>query len=199
MTASNLENDSNSIVKRRPKSYNKPSRRQALLEIYRLLIQEGLSHSEIQLQLNLKPASYFRYLNLLFKTEREAFHGNEYTIEFLNNETVILIKRYHQAAREFRVIAEDPKTDAEQRIKALDNAYDYLRAAHDLTYYGTSYLIASSKTLPGPKKNYPSLSMSRQHWNEKFEEPDPSEKERLRLANEIRRENIQNKLNQEQK
>ena len=37
----------------RPISYNKPSKRQALLGIRRLIVDEGLSHNEIQLRLNL--------------------------------------------------------------------------------------------------------------------------------------------------
>jgi hypothetical protein len=38
--------------------YNKPSRRQALLEIRRLIVDEGLSHQEIQLRLDLAPATF---------------------------------------------------------------------------------------------------------------------------------------------
>ena len=46
------------------------------MEIRSLIVEEGLSHGEIQLRLNLKPATYFRYLDLLFKTEQEAIEVN---------------------------------------------------------------------------------------------------------------------------
>jgi hypothetical protein len=59
-----------------------------------------------------------------------------------------------------------------------------------LNYYSPSYLVMQGLILPGPKRNYPGLSMSRQHLDEKFEEPDPSEKERIRLAGEVRRQHI---------
>jgi len=185
------ENDSNLIVKRPISQYNKPTRRQALLEIRSLIVEEGLSHGEIQLRLNLKPATYFRYLDLLFKTEQEAIEGSShYTWKYLLNESQILYQRYIQGAREFKKIANDPNVDAEQRINALDKALDYQRAAHDLNYYSPSYLVKQGLILPGPKRNYPGLSMSRQHLDEKFEEPDPSEKERIRLAGEVRRQHI---------
>jgi len=96
------ENDSNLTVKQRPKLYNKPTRRQALFEIRRLIVEEGLSHSEIQLRLNLKPASYFRYLDLLFKTEQDALEGSNYSWKYLLNESQILYQRYIQGAREFK-------------------------------------------------------------------------------------------------
>jgi len=41
--------------------------------------------------------------------------------------------------------------------------------------------------------------MSRQHWDEKFEQTDPSEKERIKLAGEVRRENIIRQQNQDNK
>lgn len=192
------ENDSNLIVKQRPKTYNKPSRRQALLAIRDLIVNEGLSHTEIQLRLNLKPASYFRYLDILFKTEQEALEGSNYTWKYLHNESQILYQRYLEGAREFKEIASDPNTNAEQKIIALDKALDYQRAAHDITYYAPSYLVNQGLILPAPKRNYPSLSMSRQHLDEKFEEADPSEKERIRLAGEVRRQNIE-KLQKKEK
>jgi hypothetical protein len=184
------ENDSNLTVKQRPKLYNKPTRRQALFEIRRLIVEEGLSHSEIQLRLNLKPASYFRYLDLLFKTEQDALEGSNYSWKYLLNESQILYQRYIQGAREFKKIANDPNVDAEQRMAALDKALDYQRAAHDLNYYSPSYLVAQGLILPAPKKNYPGLRMSRQHWDEKFEEEDPSEVERIKLAGEVRQKHI---------
>jgi hypothetical protein len=127
---------------------------------------------------------------MLFQAEQEAIEGNNYTAQRLVNETMILYQRYIQGAREFKKIANDPNVDAEQRINALDKALDYQRAAHDMTYYAPSYLLAQGLILPGPKGHYPSLSMSRQHLDEKFEQTDPSEAERIRLSGEYRRKNI---------
>ena len=168
------------------------------MEIRRLIVEEGLSHNEIQLRLNIPARTYFRYLDLLFKAEQEAIEGSNYTGQRLLNETLILYQRYIQGAREFKEIARDPKTDAEQRIAALDKALDYQRAAHDITYYAPSYLVAQGLILPAPKRNYPSLSMSRQHLDEKFEEPDPSEAERIKAAGEYRRQNILQQQQQQQ-
>jgi hypothetical protein len=184
------ENDRNLRAKRPHTYYNKPTRRQALLEIRRLIVSEGLSHSEIQLRLNLPSATYFRYLDMLFQTEQEAIEGNDYTYKRLYNESLILYQRYIEGAREFKEIAKDPAVDGEVRIEALDKALDYQRAAHDLTYYSPAYLMIEGLTLPVPEKNYPSLSMSRQHLDEKFEQPDPAEADRLRLAADVRRQNI---------
>jgi hypothetical protein len=161
-----------------------------------LIVQEGLSHSEIQVRLNLKPATYFRYLDLLFKTEQEALEGSNYTWKYLHNESQILYQRYLEGAREFKEIARDKNIDAEQRIMALDKALDYQRAAHDITYYAPSYLVAQGLILPEPKRNYPGLSMSRQYWDPKAEEADPSEKERIRLAGKVRTENIEKREQQ---
>jgi len=193
------ENDSNLRVKQRPKSsYNKPTRRQALLAIRDMIVNQGLSHSEIQLRLNLKPATYFRWLDMLFKAEQEALEGSNYTWRYLLNESQILYQRYIQGAREFKQIANDPNVEPEVRIEALDKALDYQRAAHDLNYYSPSYLVIQGLILPSPKKNYPALSMSRQHLDEKFEESDPSEKERIKLAGEFRRQNIIQQQQQQQ-
>jgi hypothetical protein len=189
------ENESNLRVKR-PNShhYNKPSRRQALLAIRHLIVEEGLSHNEIQLRLNIPAATYFRYLDMLFEAEQAAIEGNNYTAQRLVNESMILYQRYIEGARIFKEIAMDKTVDAEQRIAALDKALDYQRAAHDITYYSPSYLRVQGLTLPEPKKNYPALSMSRQNWDEKFEETDPSEEARIKLAGEVRRQNIERQL-----
>jgi len=76
-----------------------PRRREALFEIRRLIVDEGLSHQEIQLRLNLAPSTYFRYLDLLFKAEQEAISGNNYTYQRLLNESLILEQRYPRRAR----------------------------------------------------------------------------------------------------
>jgi len=193
-----LENESNPIVKqRRPKSYNKPRKRQALLEIRRLIVEEGLSHNEIQLRLNLPPATYFRYLDMLFRTEQEAIQGNNYTYQRLLDETLILYQRYLRRARKLTQIADDEKVDAEQRIAAHNAAAEYERAAHDMTYIAPSYLRAQG-LLPEPEKNYPALSMSRVNMAKDSEEEDPSEKERIKLSGEYRRQNIMQHKQQQQ-
>jgi hypothetical protein len=185
------QNDSNLIVKQGPKShYNKPTRRQALLEIRRLIVEEGLSHNEIQLRLNLPPATYFRYLDMLFQTEQDAIEGNNYTYQRLLNETLILNQRYLRRARRLEKLADDTSIDGETRRQAELDAAELERAVHDMTYTAPSYLRAQG-LLPEPKKHYPTLAMSRiNKADEKCEEKDPSEVERIKLAGEFRRQNI---------
>jgi hypothetical protein len=194
-----LENESNPIVKqRRPKSYNKPRKRQALLEIRRLIVEEGLSHNEIQLRLNLPPATYFRYLDMLFRTEQEAIEGNNYTYQRLLNETLILNQRYLRRARRLEKLADDTSIDGETRRQAELDAAELERAVHDMTYTAPSYLRAQG-LLPEPKKHYPTLAMSRiNKADEKCEEKDPSEVERIKLAGEFRRQNIIQQQQQQQ-
>ncbi len=83
-----------------------------------MIVDEGLSHNEIQLRLNLSPSTYFRYLDVLFKAEQEAIEGNNYTYQQLLNETLILGQRYLRRARKLTDIGDDKTVDAEQRIEA---------------------------------------------------------------------------------
>jgi hypothetical protein len=159
-----------------------PKRRQALLEIRRLIVDEGLSHNEIQLRLNLSPSTYFRYLDTLFKAEQEAISGNNYTYQRLLNETLILNQRYLRRARKLTEIGDDEKVDAEQRIEAHKFAAELERAAHDMSYMAPSYL-GSHGLLPEPKTIHPALTMSQIE----DEEQDPSERQRMEAAGEYRR------------
>ena len=165
-------------------SYNMPRRRQALLEIRRLIVDEGLSHNEIQLRLNLSPSTYFRYLDTLFKAEQEAISGNNYTYQRLLNETLILNQRYLRRARKLTTIGDDEKVDAEQRIEAHKFAAELERAAHDMSYMAPSYLRTQGLLLPEPKTIHPALTMSRIE----DEEQDPSERQRMEAAGEYRRQ-----------
>jgi hypothetical protein len=180
----------------RPLSYNKPSRRQALLEIRRLLVEQGLSHNEIQLRLNLPPTTYFRYLDTLFKAEQEAIQGNNYTYNRLWNETLILNQRYLRRAQKLTEIADDRNVPPEQRIAAHNYAAEFERAVHDMCYRAPSYLRAQG-LLPEPKKNVAALSMSRIFLSDD-EERDPHEKERIEAAGEVRRQNIQQQQQKQQ-
>jgi hypothetical protein len=166
-------------------SYNKPRRRQALLEIRRLIVDEGLSHNEIQLRLNLPPSTYFRYLDILFKAEHEAISGNNYTYQRLLSESLILNQRYLRRARKLTAIADDETVDAEQRIEAHKYASELERAVHDISYMAPSYLRRQG-LLPEPKKNFPALTMTKVGDGDD-EEQDPSEKERMEVAGEFRR------------
>lgn len=159
-----------------------PKRRQALLEIRRLIVDEGLSHNEIQLRLNLSSSTYFRYLDFLFKAEQEAISGNNYTYQRLLNETLILNQRHLRRARKLTAIGDDEKVDAEQRIEAHKFAAELERAVHDMSYTGPSYLRVQG-LLPEPKTIHPALTMSKIE----DEEQDPSERQRIEAAGEYRR------------
>jgi hypothetical protein len=196
LTEEQLQNGSNPVVKRPITHYNKPSRRQALLEIRRLIVEEGLSHNEIQLRLNIPPTSYFRYLDMLFETEQKAIAGNHYTYQRLLNETLILQQRYLRRARRLEKLASDPEVDGETRRQAECNAAELERAVHDVSYLAPSYL-AAQKLLPRPKdKSDTKLSMTAKNTNK--EEKDPSKVERIKLAGEFRRQNIIQQQQQQQ-
>jgi hypothetical protein len=178
-----------------PISYNMPRRREALFEIRRLLVDEGLSHQEIQLKLNLSPSTYFRYLDILFKAEQEAISGNHYTYQRLLNETLILNQRYLRRARKLTEIGDDKNVDPEQRIQAHINAAHLERAVHDMSYMAPSYLRRQG-LLPDPPKNmHSALRMSKIEVNE---EQDPHEKERLEAAGEYRRQRQEEQRRQQQ-
>ena len=167
--------------------YNMPRRREALLDIRRLIVDEGLSHNEIQLQLNLSPYTYFRYLDLLFKAEQEAISGNAYTYQRLLNETLILNQRYLRRAKKLTAtIGDNENVDAEQRIEAHKFAAQLERAAHDMTYFAPSYLkVQRLLPPPEPKKgnDFPALGLSAIEDEEK----DPLERQRMKDVGEYRR------------
>ncbi len=73
--------------------------------------------------------------------------------------------------------------DAKQRIEAHKFAAELERAVHDMSYMAPSYLRKQG-LLPEPKTIYPALSMSRIE----DEEEDPSERERMEVAGEFRRQ-----------
>src|SRR5919106_6488555 len=163
-----------------------PRRREALLDIRRLIVEEGLSHSEIQLRLNLSSSTYFRYLDLLFKAEQEAISGNVYTYQRLLNETLILNQRYLSRARKLTAIGDNENVDAEQRIEAHKFAAQLERAAHDMTYFAPSYLKVQGLLPPSePKKgnDFPALGLSAIEDEEK----DPLERQRMKDVGEYRR------------
>jgi hypothetical protein len=154
-----------------------------------LIVDEGLSHNEIQLRLNLSPSTYFRYLDVLFKAEQEAISGNNYTYQRLLNETLILNQRYLRRARKLTAIGDDEKVDAEQRIEAHKFAAELERAAHDMSYFAPSYLkVQGLLPPPEPKKGnaFPALSMS----SIEDEEKDPLEKQRMEDVGKYRRQRI---------
>ena len=100
------------------------------------------------LHLDLPSATYFRYLDLLFKFERESISGNGFTWSRLFNETLILNQRYLKTARKFQEIADDKNQDGEVRLEALSRAAHLHRAAHDMMYFGPSYLRVKGKLPP---------------------------------------------------
>jgi hypothetical protein len=175
-----------------------PRRREALLDIRRLIVDEGLSHSEIQLRLNLSPSTYFRYLDLLFKAEQEAISGNAYTYQRLLNETLILNQRYLSRAKKLTAtIGDNENVDAEQRIEAHKFAAQLERAAHDMTYFAPSYLkVQGLLPPPEPKKehDFPALALSAIEDEEK----DPLERQRMKDVGKYRRRRQQQRLKHQQ-
>ena len=150
-----------------------------------MLVDEGLSHNEIQLRLNLSPSTYFRYLDTLFKAEQEAISGNNYTYQRLLNETLILQQRYLRRAKKLTAIGDNEEVHPEHRIQAHINAAHLERAVHDMSYMAPSYLRKQG-LLPDPPKNmHPALRMSKIEGDE---EQDPYERERIEAAGEYRRQ-----------
>ena len=158
-----------------------------------MIVEEGLSHNEIQLRLNLPSTTYFRYLDTLFEAEQEAISGNNYTYQRLLNETLILNQRYLRRARKLTEIGDDEKVDAEHRIKAHELAVELERAAHDMSYFAPSYLRTQG-LLPDPKSGYPPTLRMTQITNLP-DEGDEYERDRIKAAGEFRR---QRRLQQQQ-
>jgi hypothetical protein len=184
-------------VKHSTISYNMPRRREALLDIRRLIVDEGLSHNEIQLRLNLSPSTYFRYLDILFKAEQEAISGNAYTYQRLLNETLILNQRYLRRAKKLTAIGDNENVDAEQRIEAHKFAAQLERAAHDMTYFAPSYLKVQGLLPPPEPKNgnaFPALGLSAIEDEEK----DPLERQRMKDVGEYRKRKRQQRIQHHQ-
>ena len=160
-------------------------------------MEEGLSHSEIQLRLNIPARTYFHWLDLLFREEQKAIEGNNYTYQRLLNETLILNQRYLRRARKLTEIGDDVQNvDAEQRIEAHRFAAQLERAAHDMTYFAPSYLkIQGLLPPPEPKKenDFPALALTAIEDEEK----DPLEKQRMRAVGEYRRDKQKQKKQQQ--
>lgn len=150
-----------------------------------MIVDEGLSHNEIQLRLNLPPSTYFRYLDTLFKAEQEAISGNNYTYQRLLNESLTLGQGYLHQARKLTIIGDDEKIDPEQRIQAHVNAAQVERAVHDISYMAPSYLRRQGLLPDAPEGRVPVLTMSK---IEPDEVEDPYEKERIKVAGEYRQE-----------
>jgi len=159
-------------------------------------VEEGLSHNEIQLILNLPSTTYFRYLDMLFKAEQEAISGNNYTYQRLLNETLILNQRYLRRAKKLTEIADDEKIDAEHRLKAHEFAAELERAVHDMTYLAPSYLRSQGLIL-NPRTGYPpTLSMTQ--ITHLPDEGDEYERDRLKAASEQRKQHIQQQQQRQQ-
>ena len=178
------------MAAKHPVSYNKPSLRQALLEIRRLIVEEGLSHQEIQLRLNIPARTYFNWLDLLFREEQQAIQGNHYTYQRLLNETLILGQRYLRRARKLTEIGDDKNVDGEQRIEAHTVAAELERAVHDMSYFAPSYLRTQG-LLPDTESGngHPRLQLSR--IGKAVDGKDEYEKQRLDAAGEYRKQHIQ--------
>lgn len=131
---------------KQPISYTVPRRRDALLQIRRMIVDEGLSHNEIQLKLNLPPSTYFRYLDLLFEAERDMVAGNITANELLN-ETIILREKYMRRSKKVEEIINYKEADTEAKVKAHHLGAELDKAAHPLLYEAPAYL-ASREKLP---------------------------------------------------
>jgi hypothetical protein len=132
-------------------SYNLPRRREALLEIQRLIVEEGLSHDEIQIKLNLPSSTYFRYLDILLRSER-AIVAKDITSKHLLNEILILRKKYLRRRNKVDKIADDGAVDAEAHIKAHHLGAELDKATLNLFFEAPTYLVNQRKI--------PSLSSS---------------------------------------
>ncbi len=108
----NNNNNSN-----RPSSYNIVRRREALKEIRRLLIEERLSYKEIQDRLNLPSTTFFRYLDVLFESDRDILLRYVDDKEILN-QVAILQEKFIHRAKQLEDLIKDPKVRAADKISA---------------------------------------------------------------------------------
>ena len=138
--ANNLEQQQQQEQPKPRQRYNIESRRDALVAIRHLLIENGMSHTEIQLRLGIAPATYFRYLDMLFETEAKSIRGDYFTYQRLLDEVLILNQRFLRRARKLTEIGDDKNVDPEWRIEAHSQAAQLERAVCNMTFHGPSYL-----------------------------------------------------------
>lgn len=114
-------------------------------------MEEGLSHDEIQIKLNLPSSTYFRYLDILLRSER-AIVAKDITGKHLLNEILILRKKYLRRRNKVDKLANDEAVDAAARIKAHHLRAELDKATFHLFFEAPTYLLNQRKI--------PSLSSS---------------------------------------
>lgn len=114
-------------------------------------MEEGLSHDEIQIKLNLPSSTYFRYLDILLRSER-AIVAKDITGKHLLNEILILRKKYLRRRNKVDRIADDEAVDAAARIKAHPLGAELDKATFHLFFEAPTYVVNQRKI--------PSLSSS---------------------------------------
>ena len=170
--------------------YNKPARNKALLEIRRLLVDHGYSHSQIMAELNIPPTTYWRWINILFEAEQEAITGNNYTYQRLLSETLLLQERYLAVARKLQMIGDDKDVPAERRIEAYMQASNLIRSTHDIAYFAPSYLARQGLIPVSPNGKEENLSFTRIHREYVNQDRDEYEHQRLQAASEYRQKKM---------
>lgn len=82
-----------------------------------MLIEQRLSYKEIQERLNLPPATFFRYLDLLFESDRDILLRYVDDKEILN-QVVILQEKFIYRSKQLEDLIKDPKVRAADKISA---------------------------------------------------------------------------------
>jgi hypothetical protein len=101
-----------SIKKRR----NEPKREKSKREIHRLIISEGLSPTEISLQLNIPKRSVERYLHEIY--EEDAFTLLRPTIADVMQSASVYQERINKQRKDILNMAKDSSVDPQYRLEA---------------------------------------------------------------------------------
>ncbi len=92
MAASNDNIDNNNNTRARSPRYNKPLRDQTQRQIRKMLVEDGMSYSDIRDTLRLPQRTFTRYISEIFSRDRQLLTEQE-TEEEIMNQIVICRER----------------------------------------------------------------------------------------------------------
>lgn len=125
--------------------YNKPLRRQAILEIRRKIV-EGESYEEIMRDLHLPERTFFSYLKHVFEHDREVMSVRIPREEVMDQIT-ILKERFTQIYKQCQEMATNSEVDDIARVRAMQLARELALSIVKI-HRETTAILARCKELP---------------------------------------------------
>jgi hypothetical protein len=102
--------------------YYKPLRDQTIRQIRKLIVEEGLTPSEAQRELQIPERSFHRYMHICFQPEREVLAAR-ISDEEIMDQLAILELRISKDRRDLITAANDPDLEPRQ-LAAMVDAYN---------------------------------------------------------------------------